>query len=103
MKFRKKPVEIEAFQFDGDLVKDDGRWYVPLWARQAYEDGVLYYAGEHQLENPADDSPPTELYIKTLEGDQHVSVGDYVIRGVHGELYPCKPDVFLKTYEYAGV
>lgn len=40
-----------------------------------------------------------ELYISTLEGVHHVSVGDYVIRGVNGELYPCKPDIFMKTYE----
>ncbi len=44
-------------------------------------------------------TPPCELFIKTLEGVHHVSVGDYVIKGVNGELYPCKPDIFEKTYE----
>jgi hypothetical protein len=39
------------------------------------------------------------MYIKTLEGDHHASVCDYIIRGVNGELYPCKPDIFEKTYE----
>ena len=40
-----------------------------------------------------------ELFIETLEGIHHVSVWDYVIKGVNGELYPCKPDIFEKTYE----
>ena len=40
-----------------------------------------------------------ELYIKTLEGIHHVSIGDYIIKGVKGELYPCKPDIFEQTYE----
>lgn len=41
----------------------------------------------------------TELDIYTLEGTMHASVGDYIITGVHGELYPCKPDIFKETYE----
>ena len=45
------------------------------------------------------DSPPVELFIKTLEGVHHASVGDYIIQGVNGELYPCKPDIFEKTYD----
>ena len=40
-----------------------------------------------------------ELYIKTLEGEHHASVGDYIIQGVQGEIYPCKPDIFEATYE----
>ena len=40
-----------------------------------------------------------EMIIPTLEGDQHASPGDYIITGVHGEQYPCKPDIFAKTYE----
>lgn len=43
-----------------------------------------------------------ELFINTLEGVYHVSVGDYIIRGVAGEIYPCKPDIFEQTYEEAG-
>jgi hypothetical protein len=53
----------------------------------------MYYDSEDS------NSPPCELYIKTLEGVHHVSVGDYVIQGVKGELYPCKPDIFEMTYE----
>lgn len=94
MKYRKKPVVIEAFQYDGDLKDKSGNWYVPKWASEAFEKGVLFY------QNPiSEDAPPCELYIKTLEGNHHVTVGDYIIRGVSGELYPCKTDIFKKTYE----
>ena len=40
-----------------------------------------------------------EMIIPALEGDHHASPGDYIITGVHGEQYPCKPDIFAKTYE----
>lgn len=93
MKYRKKPVVIEAFQYDGDLKGSDGKYYVPDWAVKAYENGVMRY------DSPDCDSPPCELYIDTLEGAHHVSVGDYIIQGVNGELYPCKPEIFAKTYE----
>jgi hypothetical protein len=86
-KFRKKPVVIEAFQYDGDLINSSGIPYVPSWAIEANDADIIYF------------KDAGELYIKTLEGDHHVSVGDYVIQGVNGELYPCKPDIFEKTYE----
>lgn len=93
MKYRKKPVVIEAFQYDGDLKDSNREYYVPDWAVKAFEDGIMHY------DSPDCDSPPCELYIDTLEGTHHVSVGDYIIQGVDGELYPCKPEIFAKTYE----
>ena len=54
---------------------------------------------EIQGNTPMDIIYGTVLHIKTLEGNHHVSVGDYVIKGVQGELYPCKPDIFEQTYE----
>ena len=84
----------KAFQYDGDLKDSRGNYYVPDWAVKAFESGDLFYTSPL---SPV--YPPCELYIKTLEGDHHVSVGDYIIRGVSGELYPCKPDIFHKTYE----
>lgn len=87
MKYRKKPVVIEAFQYDGDLMASNGKYYVPEWAITADNDGTFKFKGQG------------DLYIATLEGDMLVNVGDYVIRGVNGELYPCKPDIFEKTYE----
>ena len=65
----KKPVEIEAFQYDGDFMNKDGYYYVPDWAVCANAEGVLYFEDG-------------ELFIKTLEGIHHASVGDYIIRGV---------------------
>ena len=91
-KYRKKPIVIEAFQYDGDLKGSDGNYYVPQWAVDAFESGVMYY-------DSFKGSPPSELFVKTLEGCHHVSVGDYIIQGVKGELYPCKPDIFEATYE----
>lgn len=91
-KYKKKPVVIEAFQYDGDLKGKDG-YYVPEWVVKAFEDGVIHFGSLRT------DEPPCEMFIDTLEGTHHVSVGDYIIRGVNGELYPCKPDIFEKTYE----
>lgn len=87
-KYRKKPIAIEAFQYDGDFTYSNGTPYeAPEWIFQALENGTMYFAGQG------------ELIIKTLEGDHHVSVGDYIIKGIAGELYPCKPDIFTATYE----
>lgn len=91
MKYRKKPVVIEAFQYDGDIVNINA----PDWAIEAINSGTMFYDAEDS------DIPPCELFISTLEGIHHVSVGDYIIQGVNGELYPCKPDIFEKTYEVA--
>lgn len=77
-KYRKKPVVIEAIQYDG-TVQD-----------------IVDFVG---LENTEMNEEMTKLYIKTLEGNMLVSHGDYVIKGVKGEFYPCKPDIFKKTYE----
>lgn len=92
MKYRKKPVEIEAFQYDGDLKNANGEYYIPDWAVRAFENKVMYYDSDGA-------GAPCELFIHTLEGEHHVSVGDFVIQGVNGEMYPCKPDIFKKTYE----
>lgn len=100
MKYRKKSVVIEAFQYDGDLKGSDGKYYVPDWAVKAFREGVMYYDTLSD-KTSAIFTGPLELFIKTLEGNHHVSVGDYVIQGVQGELYPCKPDIFLATYELA--
>lgn len=101
MKYRKKPVVIDAFQYDGDLKGSNGKYYVPDWAVTAFHEGAMYY-DSLSAETSSIFTKPLELFIKTLEGKHHVSVGDYVIQGVQGELYPCKPDIFEKTYELVG-
>ena len=73
------------------MKSSDGKYYVPDWAVNAYENGIIYY---EEFEGR-----PGELFIKTLEGDHHASIGDFIIQGLKGELYPCKPDVFQKKYE----
>ena len=89
MKFVKKPVTIEAFQFDGDFIDSNGNYYVPEWAARAHKQGILYFEGAN-------------LFVKTLEGIHAVSCSDYIIKGVTDELYPCKPDIFKMTYELAS-
>lgn len=82
-KFRKKPVVIEAVLFDG---KQHGEYanFIPP-GKYGYE----WYA------NPAE----SVLVIDTREGRMRASVGDWIIKGVKGEFYPCKPDIFAATYE----
>lgn len=93
MEYRKKPVIVNAWQYDGDLQNSDGEFYCPPWVEKAFSEGTLYY--------DALDGSPSELFVKTLEGDHHASVGDYIIKGVAGELYPCKSEIFNQTYELA--
>lgn len=91
MKYRKKPVVIEAFKYDGNLINSGAEYHVPEWAEKAHKNGTIYFKNI--------DGKPQIMIIKTLEGDMTASVGDYIIKGVNGELYPCKPDIFEKTYE----
>lgn len=89
-KFRKKPVVIDAVQFRGY----DKKWLQvvddTLWLETAYEDGILSNIEKY---------PTAGLLIETLEGQMYAWPGDWIIRGVKGELYPCKPDIFEATYE----
>jgi hypothetical protein len=83
MKFRKKPVEIEAHQYDGD-------WQAALdWCQNVS-------AGANGTGLQVDNG---KLSIITLEGVMKVGYLDWIICGVKGEFYPCKPDIFEATYE----
>lgn len=77
MKYRKKPIVIEAIKYERDHI---GRM-------QDFCDRLRY--------NPHDN----EYYVDTLEGCMKVADGDFIIKGVNGEFYPCKADIFHKTYE----
>ena len=88
MRFRKKPVVIEAVQWKGDnlaeVIRFTGLHESALgWTWDQYE-AVIAREG---------------LKVFTLEGPLFASVGDWIIRGVKGEFYPCKPDIFAATYE----
>jgi hypothetical protein len=87
--FRKKPVVIQAVQFCetnlGGAFFDDGD-DLPKWLDDAIYDGVVSMHGDY-------------FVARTLEGDHRGDIGDWIIRGVKGELYPCKPDIFEQTYD----
>lgn len=88
MKFRKKPVVIEAVQF---LPNDKSTDAIIALANQ----------GSRQVDIHVSHDQRYSLYIYTLEGKMEASIGDWIIKGVSGELYPCKPDIFFQTYEPA--
>lgn len=82
-KARKKPIEIEFIEYTDDTNIVD-----------------LYDWSNDQIELVFEnDTLQKRLYVNTLEGDMLVNTGDYIIKGVNGEFYPCKPDIFHKTYE----
>ncbi|HYC64020.1 MAG TPA: hypothetical protein VEC14_04745 [Reyranellaceae bacterium] len=95
-KFRKKPVVIEAFQYRAGTEFYD--W--PDWAsgELKHEMGGLVVSRDGNPERRIT-SFGDKLEITTLEGVMVASHGDWIIRGVKGELYPCKPDIFAATYE----
>jgi hypothetical protein len=80
-RFRKKPVVIEAVQYTGDNGDD-----IIAWAGGCAVEFDPFYGG---------------LSIATLEGAHRATAGDWIVRGVKGEFYPCKPDIFAMTYEPA--
>jgi hypothetical protein len=88
-KYRKKPVVIEAFQFAKDNFL---RSKMPAWLKQAMSDGQVVLWSQYGGEVIGGE-------IKTLEGTMEVSENDYIIKGIQGEFYPCKPDIFEKSYE----
>ena len=95
MKFRKKPVVIEAFQMTLERRTDNSEW--PMWLHKAWNENEDA-PGALQIVNRGDPMPNL-LEIVTLEGKHLVSWNDWIIQGVKGELYPCKPDIFEATYE----
>ena len=96
MKYRKKPVVIEAFQITKKRRVDNSEW--PDWLNQAWN---LDYHEKNSLScvDWPDSDGTDKLQINTLEGYHDVGWDDYIIQGVKGELYPCKPDIFEMTYE----
>lgn len=76
MKVRKKPVEVEAVQWTGENLEE---------IREVCGDKLQFVF--------------SSIYINTLEGSHRVSLNDYIIKGIKGEFYPCKPDIFEMTYE----
>ena len=83
MRFRKKPVVIEAVQ----------------WTGENFREIVQFVKDKYRPVDMASKSSEKKLLIVTLEGLMEANAGDWIICGVKGELYPCKPDIFKETYE----
>lgn len=81
-KYRKRPVVIDAFKLGHDFMPD---WFLDKRS-----------AGEITTHNRGG---PVFALIQTLEGQMRAEAGDYIIRGLQGEVYPCKPDIFEATYD----
>ena len=83
MKYQKKPVTVEAWKLDSGFLINE----VPEWVKSNWIKNVFNY-----------DMDDETWHIETLEGFMFAKDGDYLIKGVHGELYSCKPDIFEETY-----
>jgi hypothetical protein len=84
MKATKKPVTVECVKWDGENLEE-----------------VKNFCGPSYIGGGKDGD--RKLVISTLEGDMLASVGDFIIKGVKGEFYPCKPDIFEQTYDIVEV
>lgn len=87
MKYKKKPVVIDAVQATAKVGVKNGLTVMSFNINELKDFCPALYESK------------SGLYIRTLEGDMHVTPGDYIIKGVQGEFYPCKPDIFKQTYE----
>lgn len=81
--YRKKPVVIEAIEYTGSNLEDVKQWNDEIYESEIDVDGVMV----------------KQMFIPTLEGEMTAQLGDFIIKGVQGECYPCKPDIFAQTYE----
>lgn len=102
-RYRKRPVEIEAMRWTGD---DGSAEQVILWAlsHTGSRTTIRLEPGQFPYDDGEKGTPghPPALLIDTLEGTMSASAGDFIIRGVQGEFYPCKPSIFEATYEPVG-
>ena len=89
MKYRKKPIVVEAFKWCGNNTQEED----PEWIVEAIKKGDVsfeYYGAPTIV---------SKMVIDTLEGRMRAELGDWIIKGIKGEIYPCKPDIFEATYE----
>lgn len=87
MQYRKKPIVIEAFCWTGDLDQTED----PIWIVDAINAGVVCFTNSG--------TPDVRMHVCTSEGEMCAAPGDWIIKGIKGELYPCKPDIFAATYD----
>ncbi len=91
MKFRKKPVVIDAICVPQSLATETNNWFFE----------ALQTMGANRVGSNIIMPMRDHILIKTLEGDMRADPGDWIIKGIKGEFYPCKPDIFTMTYEPA--
>lgn len=100
-KYRKKPVVIEAFQMTRERRWDNSEW--PAWLHQAWNaqpgEGAVWIDPDAPIAEGQQSA--AELVCGTLEGVHRIDWNDWIIQGIKGELYPCKPDIFEESYEKA--
>ena len=94
--YRKKPIVIEAFQMTQEARACSEPW--PNWLQEAWNKRPSEQGSLYPQDFPKSDGKD-QLMINTLEGAHLVSWDDFIIQGVHGEIYPCKPDIFEATYD----
>ena len=94
-RYRKKPVEVEAAQWDGTAEEATRiiEWILAAGATARYVCSTPDRCAQHNGDTPH------SIAIDTLEGTMRADLGDWVIKGVKGEFYPVKPDIFAATYE----
>lgn len=97
MKYRKKPVVIDAIQWTGENKHEMFTFLTNNNCPDEYITCKFPIVSDNFCIDPW--KVPGGLVIKTLESEYLANIGDYIIRGVHGEFYPCKPDIFMETYE----
>lgn len=93
MKYRKKPIEVDAVLWNGDNQRE---MFDFLTNGEKVNDYMTASGDSFLIDHSA---VKGGLVIKTLEGKMAATIGDYIIKGVNGEFYPCKPDIFEQTYE----
>lgn len=89
MKYKKKPIVVEAVQWNGLNLEE---------IKDFVGDSLIYNINDAAWK-VGKDAPTVHIKIKTLEGTMIAKAGDYIIRGVNGEIYPCKAEVFWRSYE----
>ena len=82
--YRKRPVTVEVEWWNGSIEEGER---------------IIEWMGGYAVGDPCWAAKPMYMGIKTLEGWMKASPGDFIIKGIQGEFYPCKPDIFVQTYE----
>jgi hypothetical protein len=100
-RFRKKPIEVQAIQWPGTITH---AIQIINWVLDSGGSAYLTCLEPDSCWGPEEHGDaPHAIVIRTLEGEMQATPFDWIIKGIQGEFYPCKPDIFDATYEWAGV